>query len=270
MCKQFYFFRTFVRCLPMLIVLFVISFLNGCAVRAIPAPVDNYQVTLSNKPEVHKVRRGDTFYTIAWRYELDPDKLAKINQLKEPFPIYVGQVIKLQEPKSKPYIAKKQVSQPLKLANAKRVEQPSRKTKSVAQKRKPPRKKQVASSKKTVNAKQRFIWPVKNASKISSQRKGVDIYGQIGDSISSVGDGQVVYSGSGLKHYGNLIIVKHHNGILSAYAQNEKRLVKEGEAVKQGQVIAKMGQIGRHAKLYFEMRRQGTPIDPLKFLPKRH
>lgn len=100
--------------------------------------------------------------------------------------------------------------------------------------------------------------------------KGLDIGGKAGDPVLAAGDGRVVYAGSGLRGYGQLVIVKHNNSFLSAYAHNQKILVKEKQEVTRGQKIAEMGDTDSDkVKLHFEIRRQGKPIDPLTYLPKR-
>ncbi|WP_369602242.1 peptidoglycan DD-metalloendopeptidase family protein [Hahella sp. SMD15-11] len=99
--------------------------------------------------------------------------------------------------------------------------------------------------------------------------KGIDIAGRIGDPVRAAADGEVVYAGSGLLGYGNLVIINHNEHYLSAYAHNRRILVKEGERVKAGQVIAELGATGtRTPKLHFEIRRDGKPVDPLKYLPR--
>lgn len=115
-------------------------------------------------------------------------------------------------------------------------------------------------------------WPVKGAIlrqfKESSHAKGIDIGGSLGASIKAASHGTIVYSGNGLKGYGNLIIIKHDENFLSAYAHNQKLLVKEGERVVLGQEIAKMGQTDTdRVKLHFEIRYKGKPIDPKRCLP---
>jgi lipoprotein NlpD len=101
-------------------------------------------------------------------------------------------------------------------------------------------------------------------------RKGVDISGQIGQTVVAANDGEVVYSGEGLIGYGQLIIIKHSNALLSAYGHNRKRLVKEGDRVKGGQPIAEMGATnGAQPALHFEIRQGGKPVDPLRYLPRR-
>ncbi|MDE2585701.1 MAG: peptidoglycan DD-metalloendopeptidase family protein [Betaproteobacteria bacterium] len=100
--------------------------------------------------------------------------------------------------------------------------------------------------------------------------KGLDITGKMGDPVLAAGDGKVVYSGSGLRGYGKLVIIKHDATFLSAYAHNNNILVKEGQSVSRGQKIAEMGNSDTdQVKLHFEIRRQGKPVDPLQYLPKR-
>lgn len=103
-----------------------------------------------------------------------------------------------------------------------------------------------------------------------STNKGLDIGGQLGDPVFAAGAGKIVYVGSGLRGYGNLVIIKHNSVYLTAYAHNQKVLVKEGQPVKKGQEIAVLGDSDAdRPKLHFEIRRQGKPVDPLKYLPKR-
>jgi lipoprotein NlpD len=98
----------------------------------------------------------------------------------------------------------------------------------------------------------------------------LDIAGKVGDPVLAAADGRVVYAGSGLRGYGNLIILKHNNIFLTAYAHNQTLLVKEDQNVKRGQKIAEMGNTDTdQVKLHFEIRRQGKPVDPAKFLPAR-
>jgi lipoprotein NlpD len=102
------------------------------------------------------------------------------------------------------------------------------------------------------------------------KNKGVDIAGRAGDPVLAAADGRVVYAGSGLRGYGNLVILKHNNTYLTAYAHNQSLLVKEDQAVKQGQKIAEMGSTDAdRVKLHFEIRRQGKPVDPARYLPAR-
>ncbi len=100
-------------------------------------------------------------------------------------------------------------------------------------------------------------------------QRGVDISGKLGQPVLAVADGKVVYSGNGLSGYGNLIIIKHSDTFLSAYAYCQKSLVREGMSVNAGSVVAHMGRKDDIAKLHFQIRRNGKPVDPLKYLPKR-
>ena len=118
-----------------------------------------------------------------------------------------------------------------------------------------------------------WIWPTDGkvvAGFSENDSKGIDISGKAGDAVIAAGDGKVVYSGTGLRGYGKLVIIKHNNTYLSAYAHNQNILVKEGQAVAKGQKIAEMGNTDAdQVKLHFEVRRQGKPVDPLKYLPAR-
>ena len=118
-----------------------------------------------------------------------------------------------------------------------------------------------------------FVWPAQGtvvATFDEAKNKGVSIAGRIGDPVLAAADGRVVYAGAGLRGYGNLIILKHNNTYLTAYAHNQALLVREDQSVRQGQKIAEMGSSDTdRVKLHFEVRRQGKPVDPLSFLPKR-
>lgn len=117
-----------------------------------------------------------------------------------------------------------------------------------------------------------WIWPAdgKVVGTFDDGRKGIDIAGKVGQQVLAAGAGKVMYAGSGIRGYGNLVIVKHTNNLLSAYAHNKTILVKEGQTVSKGQKIAEMGSSDTDAvKLHFEIRQQGKPVDPSKFLPNR-
>ena len=118
-----------------------------------------------------------------------------------------------------------------------------------------------------------FIWPASGtllAGFDEARNKGYDISGKAGDPVLAAADGRVVYAGAGLRGYGNLVILKHNNTFLTAYAHNQTLLVKEDQTVRKGQKIAEMGSSDAdRVKLHFEVRRQGKPVDPLKYLPAR-
>jgi lipoprotein NlpD len=118
-----------------------------------------------------------------------------------------------------------------------------------------------------------WIWPTAGSVITrfdETTNKGIGISGKLGDAVLAAGDGRVVYAGAGLRGYGNLVILKHNNTYLTAYAHNQTLLVKEDQTVRKGQKIAEMGQSDAdRVKLHFEIRRQGKPVDPLRFLPAR-
>jgi lipoprotein NlpD len=117
-----------------------------------------------------------------------------------------------------------------------------------------------------------WIWPAegKIVTGYDDGKKGIDIAGKLGQPVLAASSGKVMYAGSGIRGYGNLVIVKHTNNLLSAYAYNRAILVKEGQTVNKGDKIAEMGNSDTDAvKLHFEIRQQGKPVDPTKFLPSR-
>ncbi|MYM82992.1 peptidoglycan DD-metalloendopeptidase family protein, partial [Duganella sp. FT50W] len=118
-----------------------------------------------------------------------------------------------------------------------------------------------------------WMWPADGkviATFDEGKNKGVDIAGKAGQPVVAAGAGKVMYAGSGIRGYGNLVIVKHSNNLLSAYAHNRTILVKEGQSVNKGQMIAEMGDSDTDSvKLHFEIRQQGKPVDPSRFLPNR-
>jgi lipoprotein NlpD len=115
-----------------------------------------------------------------------------------------------------------------------------------------------------------FQWPARGnliSGFDEAKNKGLDIGGKVGDPVLAAADGRVVYAGAGLRGYGNLIIIKHNNTYLTAYAHNQTLLVKEDQVIKRGQKIAEMGNSDAdQVKLHFEIRRQGKPVDPAKYL----
>ena len=203
--------------------------------------------------QLYRIRAGETLYAIAWRYQLDFKTLAKWNGIKPPYVIHPGQKLVLVDP--------------ARLPEEPQASKPGRK--------KPTRPSTSGKAHKPAPAPKNFRWPtngkvVRRFDGRKDGSQGIDIAGQLGQNIVSAGAGKVVYSGDGLVGYGNLIIIKHNEDYLSAYAYNRVLLVKEGEVVKSGQKIAQMGQSQPGSpRLHFEIRRQGEPVNPLKYLPKR-
>ncbi|MGR8950035.1 MAG: peptidoglycan DD-metalloendopeptidase family protein [Gammaproteobacteria bacterium] len=201
------------------------------------------------RPGYYTVIRGDTLQAIAWKFGLNHRDLARWNKLRNPNLIYVGQKIRLSPP-----------PRTSKLASA-----PS--NKAVVEPNKAPPKKTTGSTKLL------WRWPAEgNVSKATSAlgTKGIEIRGKRGSRVSAAAPGKVVYSGNGLRGYGNLIIVQHNEVYLSAYAHNEKLLVSEGTKVSVGQAIATMGNSGtKQVMLHFEIRRNGKAVEPTNYLPRR-
>ena len=218
----------------------------------------------------YTVVRGDTLFSIAWRFDFDYKKLAKANGISAPYMIKPGRRIKLsQNETARIQIpnnhSKKTIRQSQKHGNPEKQENT----------RKAPQKgvKKSFTVKKINSGNDKgWKWPlsgkvIRQFSPWSKLSKGIDIAAKIGTPVRSSRSGQVVYAGSRLKGYGNLIIIKHDDVYLSAYAHNRTILVREGDLVKQGQQIAELGQSGTQTpKLHFEIRKQGKPINPLKFL----
>ncbi|WP_263078726.1 peptidoglycan DD-metalloendopeptidase family protein [Endozoicomonas sp. Mp262] len=240
---------------------FLAYLLAGCAHD--PASV---QVTeLRHPPKVtrgvHTVKKGESLYSIAWLYGRDFNELADSNGIKVPYVIYPGQNINLEieggrkTSKKYPVTASKKDSH-----------------------------KSSVVKKNTVNFKKKeqlvsggihWQWPafgrvIEIFSSYGRVNKGIDIEGNLGDSVMAAASGEVVYAGSELSGYGRLIILKHNNSYLSAYAHNRELHVREGDLVKAGQKIAEIGSTGAtEPKLHFEIRRNGKPVDPMGYLPMR-
>ncbi|MFM2408843.1 MAG: hypothetical protein RL358_1585 [Pseudomonadota bacterium] len=257
------------------------------------------------RPATHQVLKGDTLYSIAFYYGLDYHELAELNGIKNPSVISVGQVLQLfpvvtktaatvstasdnpslspsikEQPKLVKYIyndaAMAQIDtvqngKATSLANPSVTNVPSGvKPPVVAVKVEPRADAPVVSVEEDA-----LQWAMPTNGKIIVQfseaqnRKGIDIAGTLGQPIFASAPGKVVYSGSGLRGYGKLIIIKHNKTYLSAYAHNDKVLVKEGQSIKRGEKIAEMGNTdAEQIKLHFEVRRLGKPVDPAKYLPK--
>ena len=214
------------------------------------------------KQSHHKVLSGDTLYSISWNYNLDYKEVAHWNDIKVPYVIYPGQSIRLTAPLEKKAVASKTVPSNTKTAGKKPVE------KKPETARKASKKVESVKYAKKIN----WHWPTTGKlinSNTPISKKGLDIAGKKGQLIKTSAPGVVVYSGSGLLGYGRLIIIKHNETYLSAYAHNSVLMVKEGDSVSSGQKIAKMGQDSNgQVLLHFEIRKNGSPVEPVKYLPK--
>lgn len=211
----------------------------------------------------HQVQKGETLFAIAWRYGLDFHELANANFIESPYTIYPGQRIDIRD-KAK---AQTVVSQPnVKKSSTAPYKQPRHVS------RAPQRSHNSPKSFGRIQTND-WSWPVNGRliSRFSTNKpvnKGIDIAGSMGESVSAAAAGTVVYAGTGLRGYGNLVIIKHDDLYLSAYAHASRILVQEQEIVKAGQTIAEIGSTGTDkVKLHFEIRKNGKPVDPLKLLP---
>lgn len=263
--------------LSRLVLLSSLILLTACAGRPAPAPVIKINTQVQeispwDNADTHQVQEGETLYGIAWLYGLDYQMLAQNNNLQEPFAIGVGQKLNL---------VKKTIKQVSLTADTKEVivKTPNRKT--VAQNNKSVYRSKHKSETKKVSDSilpervKRWVWPTKGTivgtfSTAEAGIKGIEIANAIGTPVVSAAEGKVVYSGNALRGYGNLVIIKHTDHFLSAYAHNNKILVQERDIVQAGQPIAVMGDSGTNsAKLRFEIRYNGKSLDPLKYLPKQ-
>ena len=307
------------------------------------------------RPDTYTVKKGDTLYSLGLEFGYDHKEIAQWNNIPPPYRIYVGQVLKLKDPKAvaipsavqpvpatpaAPVDPDAAVATPLKmdaapvarpldgsapppdaavpavksdviplLTEPKAIKEPySVKAMTVEPAPKPsaakpvtpavPEKPAVAEASKTETPKPEtpkpesakpetapdkpaapaddedvdWAWPAKGkvlAGYSDGGSKGIDIAGEQGQAVLAAASGKVVYSGTGLRGYGKLIIIKHNKTYLSAYAHNSQLLVKEGQAIAKGQKIAEMGNSDTdHVKLHFEIRKLGRPVDPAKYLPE--
>ena len=270
-----------------IVTFFVLSlFLVGCSSNHKPAPVVDVQgsvplskrVKSSLKGSEYIVKKGETLYSISWRANVDINSLATFNKLASPYKIYPGQKLFLVKNSTQ---ATSNVAHNEKQQTKKQI----RIKKPVASDKKQAYGKNVRGQK--VNNKtsangtnfsqkiRNWLWPVNGKviegfSTAKQGNKGINIAGIRGDSVKSTADGQVVYAGDALRGYGQLIIVKHNDDYLSAYAHNDSILVKEQQLVKAGQVIAKMGDTdAERVMLHFEVRFRGKSVNPMKYLSKK-
>jgi lipoprotein NlpD len=237
-----------------------------------PLPgIENY-----GKPGYYAVRPGDTIRRIGNETGQSWQNIVRWNNLENPDLIEVGQVLRVVPPVSPTSTNVAAAAAPAEGAVTKPVAPPAVLPAAPAS---------AAASKPAVTASPSapaansgdedlgWIWPAHGtliAGFDDAKNKGFDIGGKAGDAVLAAADGRVVYAGAGLRGYGNLIILKHNNTYLTAYAHNQTLLVKEDQSVQKGQKIAEMGNSDSdRVKLHFEIRRQGKPVDPARYLPSR-
>lgn len=283
-------------------VLVLLAALAGCASKThAPAPVEDRSPVVRAhpkaapvaeapkpaepvKPGSYVVRPGDTLIRIALDAGQNWRDLARWNNIENPNVIEVGQVLRVVPPSGSEVAVAKPVPPaavtPTPVAPAAAAAPPVASAPRAVTSA--PAASPVASlppvtptAVPAADEELGWTWPTPPGDSViagfdEQRNKGVDIAGKLGDPVLASADGRVVYAGAGLRGYGNLIILKHNNTFLSAYAHNQALLVKEDQTVRKGQKIAEMGSTDAdRVKLHFEIRRQGKPVDPLHYLPAR-
>ena len=262
----------------------------------------------------HRVEHGETLYSIGWIYGYDYRQIAQWNDIEPPYILSPGKTLRVVPPSDYAEIRtsadsgveiNNETGETLapvvdSVTSTAKVIDKSSETQTTSNDSYGDNAQNVIDAAKTAvnklfnqrkpqNTRQResqklvWRWPVnqrrllRTFSAKDPSRQGLDLAGETGNAVFSAAEGRVVYAGSGLVRYGRLIIIKHNEKFLSAYAHNQKLHVKEGDSVKLGQRIADMGRTGNlgkkmesgnRAKLHFEIRRNGKPVDPSRYLPK--
>jgi lipoprotein NlpD len=219
----------------------------------------------AGKPGYYTVKPGDTLIRIGLDTGQNWRDIGRWSNLENPNLIEVGQVLRVVPPEP---VA---VARPVTSSTVTPVSPaPAQAASAPAQASSAPKPAPAAGGSDEDLA---WIWPAQGtvlAGFDEAKNKGMDISGKAGDAVMASADGRVVYAGAGLRGYGNLIILKHNNTFLTAYAHNQTLLVKEDQSVRKGQKIAEMGNSDAdRVKLHFEIRRQGKPVDPAKYLPPK-
>jgi lipoprotein NlpD len=271
--------------LSALLVLLPLSLMNGCASTSHRAPVSErsareFAYEPDTRPATYTVRKGDTLFSIALDYGLDYKELAAWNGISNPRVLTVGRKLRLRSPvetaspRAAPPVAARSLgagptsfpegvkSQP------KAVKLPYSEQAAASLSQQSPPDEKTPTDDENVN----WGWPTKGKLAASfneaTNSKGIDIAGTAGQSVLASAAGTVLYSGTGIRGYGKLIVLKHNKTYSSVYGYNSVILVKEGQNVIKGQKIAEMGNTDTdQVKLHFEIRRLGKPIDPVKLLP---
>ena len=244
--------------------------LSGCSNKTRLAPVDDHSVggargttrvlpgaENTGKTGYYTVKPGDTLIRIGMDNGQSWRDIIRWNKIDNPNLIETGQVLRVLPPAAEVAVVRPATSP----VTASSTASPAAAASAPAPLPAPSAAEDAIS----------FQWPARGnliSGFDESKNKGLDIGGKAGDPVLASADGRVVYAGAGLRGYGNLIILKHNNTYLTAYAHNQTLLVKEDQVIKRGQKIAEMGNSDAdQVKLHFEIRRQGKPVDPAKYLP---
>jgi len=242
----------------------------GCASK----PQINNSSRYAMAPNYYTVRSGDTLSGIAMRYGLDYISIAEMNDIAPPYRIYVNQSLRLKKGSSPRTVSTQVIAQPEQIKRQTIALPTTQPVTPVTQPTTTAPSTNTTVTSVAPNSSLRWIkpnnGPVIQGFNLANNVKGIRYGGNQGDPIYAAADGQVVYAADGLKEYGNLVLIKHIDGYISAYAHNSKMLVKSGDNVTAGQKIAEMGNTDAdRVKLHFEIRRQGKPVDPARYLAAR-
>lgn len=255
----------------------------ACSSSTGPAPVVSLNMTIAEEADrfeqdTYTVQIGDTLFAIAWYSGNDYRDIARYNNLADPYTIHPGEVLRLTAPTAPPVV---------KTAPAPRPKAPTGRTSTISEQSPvdQPADQAYGEREKNVNRQEvrrqlptsvaRWVWPAEGEiigrfSSVESGNKGVDIQNASGTPIVAAALGKVVYTGEALRGYGRLVIIKHTDTFLSAYAHNDRILVEEQQWVEAGEQIGTMGSTGTTAvKLHFEVRYRGKSLDPMRYLPRQ-
>ncbi|MDQ2994415.1 MAG: peptidoglycan DD-metalloendopeptidase family protein [Pseudomonadota bacterium] len=277
----------------LLLILLMFSVMSANAKSHLP-PVEDRSLPLPAYKHQYYIHKGDTIYSVAFANDIDYRYLAEINGLKPPYALHPGDKLRVRKPPFKKIIALKSTSkepkliqdskqslqveeaQPMRFSGGFKMVENHPKTNEKDDESPQQQKNKLKIEEKDLNEEENYVqywtWPIRGKvvnhfSPGQLGNKGIDIAGQLGQPVQAAASGSVVYSGSGLRGYGNLIIIKHNSRFLSAYAYNYKLKVKEGDEVKEGQEIATVGRAtSGELMLHFEIRLDGQPVNPTRYL----
>ena len=254
-----------VRRIRSVIIVTILFGVSGCSLTDGFVAVEEKFAKANVIADIYTVKKGDTLYSIAWELGINNSDLASINNIAAPYLIFPGQKLRTRGSISRP-----------KIASIQTVKKSSDSINSENSGPKLPSTKSHIAPKQKVNSRHlSWSWPASGriVDQFSTKKpvnKGIDIAGRLGDSVYAAAEGSVVYAGTGLRGYGKLVIIRHNEQFLSAYAHTNRILVNEGDQVKVRQKIAEIGSTGAiDTRLHFEIRKDGQPINPLQFLPSR-
>lgn len=249
--------------------------LAACTSSNYAPPVEALSQPPIDEITTHRVESGETLFALAWRFGTTVDLIAQANNFSDSSSLRVGQLIQL--PSRQQTLAAAITPAPAsnnssRSSHSSAASRPSNNAEAVPLETPTGDKSSQHTSDSNFNNSV-WVWPaapriLSRFSANNRRRQGVDLAGELGDSVMAASDGRVVYAGSAIAGLGRLIIIDHGNGFLSAYAHNNKLVVAEGVTVSRGEKIAEMGSSGTdRVKLHFEIRQRGVPIDPLELLP---